>query len=83
VGLEGVGGFTGENVVAALVGDAGFVPDEAALLQHCLASLEKFKVPARFVAVPEISRSNTGKIKRAELARQVAAALGPKLPATT
>lgn len=75
VGVESVGGFTGETVIAALVGEAGFVPDEAALQQHCLAKLEKFKVPARFVVVPEISRSNTGKIKRAELAKLVAAAL--------
>jgi acyl-CoA synthetase (AMP-forming)/AMP-acid ligase II len=59
------------------------VPDEAALQQHCLAHLEKFKVPARFVVVPEITRSNTGKIKRAELARSVATALGTTLPATT
>ena len=83
VGLEGVGGFTGETVVAALVGDAGFVPDEAALQQHCLARLEKFKVPARFVIVPEITRGNTGKIKRAELARVAAAALGAAHPSTT
>jgi acyl-CoA synthetase (AMP-forming)/AMP-acid ligase II len=83
VGLEGVGGFTGETVVAALVGDADFVPDEAALQQHCLARLEKFKVPARFVVVPEITRSNTGKIKRAELARLVAASLGTTHPSTT
>lgn len=83
VGIEGAGGLTGESVVAALVGDAGFVPDEAALQQHCLARLEKFKVPARFVVVPEISRSNTGKIKRAELARVVAASLGTAHPSTT
>ncbi len=76
VGLEGVMGFTGETIVAALVGDSGFVPEEAALQQHCLAHLEKFKVPARFVVVPEITRSNTGKIKRAELGRLVATALG-------
>lgn len=75
VGIESVGGLTGETVVAALVGEAGFVPDEAALQQHCLAKLEKFKVPARFVVVSEISRSNTGKIKRAELAKLAAASL--------
>jgi len=83
VGIEGAGGFTGETVVAALVGGAGFTPDETALQQHCLAQLEKFKVPARFVVVPEISRSNTGKIKRAELAKLVAAALAATQPTAT
>lgn len=76
VGLEGVGGLTGEAVVAALVKEPGVSPDETALQQHCLARLEKFKVPIRFVFLDEINRSNTGKIKRAELARAAAAALG-------
>jgi len=75
VGIEGAGGLTGEAVVAALVVDSGFALDEAALQHHCLTKLEKFKVPCRFVPVSEINRSNTGKIKRAELARQVAAAM--------
>jgi len=75
VGIEGAGGMTGESVVAAIVGEAGFALDESCLQQHCVAHLEKFKVPSRFVVVSEINRSNTGKIKRAELAKVVVAAL--------
>jgi acyl-CoA synthetase (AMP-forming)/AMP-acid ligase II len=75
VGIEGAGGLTSESVVAALVGGAGFVPDGALLQAHCTARLEKYKVPVRFVSVDEIPRSNTGKTKRTELARQVAGLL--------
>ena len=75
VGIEGLNGLTGEAVVAALVMRQGQECDEMALQQFCLEKLEKFKVPARFVVVPEIPRSNTGKIKRAELAKITAAQL--------
>jgi len=80
VGVEGVGGLTSENVVAALVGGEGFAPDDTALQAHCAVRLEKYKVPVRFITVAEIPRSNTGKIKRAELARQVAGHLAAPSP---
>ena len=75
VGIEGLGKLTGESVVAALVTEPGFVLDEPEVQRHCIARLEKHKVPVRFVLVAEINRTNTGKIKRAELARLVAAAM--------
>ncbi len=75
VGIDNLSGVTGEAVVAALVLKEGAVLDETALQQLCVQQLEKFKVPTRFVRVKEIARTNTGKIKRAELAREVAAAL--------
>ncbi len=75
VGLEGLGGLTGEAIVAAVVLRPGHGFDEAGLQRFCLERLEKFKVPARFVAVAEIPRSDTGKVKRADLARLVAVQL--------
>lgn len=77
-GLEGLPGVTGEAVVAGLVGKPGFVCDETMLQQRCLTSLEKFKVPVRFALVAEVPRTNTGKVKRAELAQAIAARLGEK-----
>jgi len=76
VGVEGVGGLTGEAVIAALVLAPDCALNEVELQQYCVARLEKFKVPTRFVAVPEVSRTNTGKIRRAELHKLVIAALG-------
>jgi len=75
IGIEGVGGLTGESVVAALVLEAGFILDEKTLQQYCTNHLEKFKVPSRLVVVGEINRSDTGKIKRKELANLVISAL--------
>jgi acyl-CoA synthetase (AMP-forming)/AMP-acid ligase II len=83
VGIEGAGRLTGESVVAALVGGPGFVLDEAALTRHCATRLENYKVPARFLVVPEINRSATGKIQRAELTKVVEAALAPAGAART
>jgi long-chain acyl-CoA synthetase len=74
-GLEGLPGCTGEAVVAGLVVGGGFLLKESVLQRHCLAVLEKFKVPVRFALIDAVPRTNTGKVKRAELARAIAARL--------
>jgi long-chain acyl-CoA synthetase len=74
-GVEGLPGTTGEIVVAGLVTAPEFVLDEAALQQHCLATLEKFKVPTRFVRVERVPRTDTGKTRRADLSASLRAAL--------
>lgn len=78
-GLEGLPGLSGETVVAGVVADETFAVDEAALQQHCLAHLEKFKVPTRFVRITEVPRSNTGKTKRAELVVQLRESLAASI----
>jgi long-chain acyl-CoA synthetase len=75
-GVEGLPGSMGEVVVAGLVTGPEFVVDEAALQQHCLATLEKFKVPARFVRVEAVPRTDTGKTRRADLSARLRDALG-------
>lgn len=74
-GLEGLAGSEGEVVVAGLVADDSFVLDEPALQQFCLGSLEKFKVPARFVRIAAVPRTDTGKIRRADLAAAIRSAI--------
>lgn len=71
VGVSNLDGYQGESVVAALVISPDTQLDETALQQFCMAVLEKFKVPSRFVKVAEITRTNTGKIKRADLLKIV------------
>jgi long-chain acyl-CoA synthetase len=51
--------------VAAGAGGAGL--DEAAVREHCLANLAKYKVPERFVVVDALPRNAMGKIVRKEL----------------
>ena len=74
-GLEGLPGTENEVVIAGIVADEPFVIDEAALQRHCLERLEKFKVPARFARIVEVPRTDTGKIKRADLAARLRDAL--------
>ena len=74
-GVEGLPGAQGEVVVAGLVAGPAFVVDEAALQQHCLATLEKFKVPTRFVRIDAVPRTDTGKTRRADLSARLREAL--------
>ena len=57
----------GERVVAVVVTEPGAELDEEAVRSHCLASLARYKVPERFVAVPRLPRNAMGKIVRADL----------------
>ncbi|MEM6909312.1 MAG: class I adenylate-forming enzyme family protein [Pseudomonadota bacterium] len=61
--------FGEELVEAAIVAVSGF--EEQELARHCHALLEPYKVPARFHQVASIPRSNTGKVRRFELAQAV------------
>jgi acyl-CoA synthetase (AMP-forming)/AMP-acid ligase II len=57
----------GERVVALVELTDGADLDEAAVRDHCLASLAKYKVPERVVAVGAFPRNAMGKIIRTEL----------------
>jgi long-chain acyl-CoA synthetase len=57
----------GERVVAVVEVAPGAELDEGAVRAHCLAHLARYKVPERFVAVPQLPRNAMGKIVRAEL----------------
>ena len=54
--------------ICALVA-ANEPPDMLSLRRHCAAHLASWKVPRRFVFVPEIPRNARGKISRAETAK--------------
>jgi len=57
----------GQVPVAAVVAGPGFSPQEAD--RHCRAHLAGFKVPRRFVILPELPRNAAGKLDRAALGR--------------
>ncbi|GGL66046.1 malonate--CoA ligase [Wenxinia marina] len=56
----------GEAVVAVVVPEAGYAPDEAGLLAG-LADLAGFKRPKRIVLVGELPRNTMGKVQKAAL----------------
>jgi acyl-CoA synthetase (AMP-forming)/AMP-acid ligase II len=57
----------GERVVAVVELAEGAAFDEAAVREHCLAQLAKYKVPERFGVVTSLPRNAMGKIVRTEL----------------
>ncbi len=57
----------GERVVAVVEAQAGAPLDEDAVRAHCRANLAKYKVPERFVVVPQLPRNAMGKIVRTDL----------------
>jgi acyl-CoA synthetase (AMP-forming)/AMP-acid ligase II len=57
----------GERVVAVVEPEAGGPFDAAAVRDHCLAHLARYKVPERFVPVDRLPRNAMGKIVRADL----------------
>ncbi|MDI5929682.1 AMP-binding protein [Rhizobium leguminosarum] len=60
----------GSRPVAFVIGRAGYVHDEAALIAHCKARLAIFKVPVRFFEVTEFpvtSGPNGTKVRKNEL----------------
>jgi O-succinylbenzoic acid--CoA ligase len=57
----------GEAITALVVPRAGAELDHAALRAHCLARLAGFKVPKAFELVPELPRTASGKVRRADL----------------
>jgi O-succinylbenzoic acid--CoA ligase len=57
----------GEAVTALVVPRDGARPAQAALRAHCLQRLAPFKVPKAFELVAELPRTESGKVRRAEL----------------
>jgi O-succinylbenzoic acid--CoA ligase len=57
----------GEAVTALVVPRPGARPEAAALRAHCRARLAPFKVPKAFELVPELPRTESGKVRRAAL----------------
>lgn len=67
--IADAGAFGGDQVEAAIVARGPVDPKDLARL--CYSHLEPFKVPVRFHRIDAIPRSNTGKIKRHQLAEQL------------
>jgi long-chain acyl-CoA synthetase len=66
----------GQQVVAAVALEPGWLLDVDVLQAHCAASLAHFKVPTRFCALDSLPRNpNTGKVQR----RDVVARLSEQL----
>jgi long-chain acyl-CoA synthetase len=88
-GVAAAGVFGLDRVEAAVVCPPGL--DFTALLEHCRARLEPFKVPAAFHRVDDLPRTGTGKLLRRELATRLGAATDaspacdhpPALPCST
>jgi long-chain acyl-CoA synthetase len=66
----------GERVVAVVEAGVGAELDEEAVRTHCLANLARYKVPERFVVVPQLPRNAMGKVVRAELPRTLESGAG-------
>lgn len=78
VAVVGVpGGDLGEHVVAALVMRPGVQVDLAAVREWCRPRLARYAIPRRVVVLPELPRSQVGKVLRRVVREQVLA-----LPAT-
>lgn len=74
VAVVGVpGGDLGETVVAALVVEDGQQIELADVRAWCATRLAKYAVPRRIVLLPELPRSQVGKVLRREVREQVLA----------
>ncbi len=68
----------GERIVAFVVLQAESAVDVAALKGHCLASLPFVRVPKAFHIVPELPKTGSGKVRRAELVSLVPSTTQPE-----
>jgi len=57
----------GEAVTALVVAREGAAPGQGALRAHCLERLAPYKVPKVFELVAELPRTESGKVRRADL----------------
>ena len=57
----------GDAITALVVAREGAAPAQAALRAHCLERLARFKVPKAFELVAELPRTESGKVRRADL----------------
>jgi long-chain acyl-CoA synthetase len=71
VAVAGIPEPDGEVVVAAIVADPASPPDFAAIETECLQHLERSKVPTRFFHVVKIPRTDSGKIQRSVLIKEL------------
>jgi long-chain acyl-CoA synthetase len=72
VAVVGVpGGDMGESVVAAVVLDEGHEIDLAAVRDWCARHLARYAVPRRLVVLPDLPRSQVGKVLRRVVRDQV------------
>jgi acyl-CoA synthetase (AMP-forming)/AMP-acid ligase II/acyl carrier protein len=64
----------GDDLAAAVVAEVGAVITEEEVRQHIGARLSTYKVPSRIYFVDEIPTTDTGKVRRRELAKRFAPA---------
>jgi acyl-CoA synthetase (AMP-forming)/AMP-acid ligase II len=57
----------GQAIAAFVVTEEGRTLDRQTILRACLAELPRFKLPEHVLFVPELPRTSSGKIRRAEL----------------
>ncbi|MBL8308864.1 MAG: AMP-binding protein [Burkholderiales bacterium] len=57
----------GQDILAAVVLKPGASADEAALREHCIAQLGRYKTPAVFRFVDELPKGPSGKVQRLKL----------------
>ena len=57
----------GQDILAAVVLKPGASADEAALREHCLTQLGRYKTPAVFRFVEELPKGPSGKVQRLKL----------------
>jgi len=63
----------GEVVVACVVLRPDLTVTDAALDQHCIGSIARFKRPKRYVRLPELPKNSYGKVLKVTLRQMVAA----------
>ncbi|MGN7387104.1 AMP-binding protein [Sporosarcina sp. SAFN-015] len=61
----------GETVVAFVAIDAEYSFDEVSLVTHCKASLASYKVPKKFIVLPELPKTHVGKIDSGSLCKML------------
>jgi long-chain acyl-CoA synthetase len=71
VGVIGIDSVNSEIVVACIVKAADKPFDWEACRRHCATKLENYKVPTCYHFVDAIPRSDTGKVKRQQLKKEI------------
>jgi long-chain acyl-CoA synthetase len=74
-------GYRGETVVAYVSFSPGKSVRTEDLIGYCREHLANFKVPRRIDILPDLPKTATGKIMRAELRRQLREAAAPRVDA--
>ena len=69
----------GEVGLAVLAVEPGVEVDRAAVVEHCVQRLAKFKIPDDIVVVEELPRNATGKVLKRELRQRFVDAESPAI----